>query len=80
MNTYSSDNYLLTWPVSCRNTTLVNNAVHLPILHFPNRLISSLFLKTLGDLPRGMRDLLLVFLYLIYLELRRDASVRVLCC
>ena len=31
------------------------------ILHFPNRLISSLFLKTLGDLPRGVRDLSLVF-------------------
>jgi hypothetical protein len=32
-------------------------------------LISSLFLKTLGDLLRGVRDLSLVFLYLIYVVL-----------
>ena len=31
MNTYCSDIFLLTWPVSCRNTTRVNTAVHLPI-------------------------------------------------
>ncbi len=31
MNPYCSDNLLLTWPVSCRNTTWVNSPVHLPI-------------------------------------------------
>jgi hypothetical protein len=31
------------------------------LLHFPNRLISSLFLKETGDLPQGVRDLSLVF-------------------
>ena len=45
------------------------------LLHFPNRLISSLFLKYPRRSPtRGERSLPGFFVYLIYVESRREAS------
>ena len=51
------------------------NIIMSTLLQFPNRLISSLFLKKPGRSPtRGERSLPCFFVYLIYVESRREAS------